>query len=112
MGEVYRARDTGLARTVAVKVLPATVAIDGERLRRFEQEARAAAALIHPGILGVYDIGMHDKAPYIVMELLEGATLRDRLNTERLSVRKAVAYAGQVAEALAPRTRRGSSTAI
>jgi eukaryotic-like serine/threonine-protein kinase len=101
MGEVYRARDTGLGRTVAVKVMPATLAIDAECLRRFEQEARAAAALTHSGILAVYDIGLHDKAPYIVTELLEGVTLRDRLNAERLSVPKAVAYAEQVAEALA-----------
>jgi eukaryotic-like serine/threonine-protein kinase len=107
MGEVYRAHDTGLARSVAVKVLPAMLAIDGESLRRFEQEARAAAALIHPGIVAVYDIGLHDKAPYIVMELLEGATLRDRLSSERLSIRTAVAYAGQAAEALAAAHEKG-----
>ena len=79
MGEVYRARDPRLGRDVAVKVLPADFSADPDRLRRFEQEARAAAALNHPNILAVYDIGQHDGAPYIVSELLDGETLRDRL---------------------------------
>src|SRR3979490_742778 len=76
MGEVYRARDTRLDRDVAVKVLPASLAGDPDRLRRFEQEARAAAALNHPNILSVHDVGTHDGQPYIVSELLEGTTLR------------------------------------
>src|SRR5215510_13079469 len=86
MGEVYRARDPRLGREVAIKVLPAGVAGDPERLQRFEQEARAAAALNHPNILAVYDIGQHpttgsgQASPYIVSELLEGETLRERLN--------------------------------
>lgn len=72
MGEVYRARDSRLGRDVAVKVLPAGFAADVDRLQRFEQEARAAAALNHPNILAVYDFGTHDGAPFIVSELLEG----------------------------------------
>src|SRR6266849_779057 len=79
MGEVYRAHDPRLGREVAIKVLPAAFSADPERLRRFEQEARAAAALNHPNILAVYDIGTHDGAPYIVSELLNGDTLRARL---------------------------------
>src|SRR5512132_2630162 len=76
MGEVYRARDTRLGRDVAVKVLPEVVSLDTDRLRRFEQEARAAGMLNHPNILTIYDLGTHDGSPYIVSELLEGATLR------------------------------------
>src|SRR5271168_642384 len=76
MGEVYRARDTRLGRDVALKVLPDSFARDADRLRRFEQEARAVAALNHPNILAVHDIGEHNGAPYLVSELLEGASLR------------------------------------
>jgi eukaryotic-like serine/threonine-protein kinase len=79
MGEVYRASDERLGRDVALKILKPAVAHDQDRLRRFEQEARAAAALNHPNIVAIYDIGMHDGAPYIVSELLEGKTLRERL---------------------------------
>jgi serine/threonine protein kinase len=79
MGEVYRARDTRLERIVAIKVLPASFSAEPERLRRFEQEARSVAALNHPNILAVHDIGTHDSAPYMVCELLEGETLRERL---------------------------------
>src|ERR1700745_3246062 len=79
MGEVYRARDEKLNRDVAIKVLPATYSQDAERLRRFEQEAQAAGALNHPNILAVYDVGSCDDAPYVVSELLEGETLRERL---------------------------------
>src|SRR5689334_15912982 len=79
MGEVYRARDTRLARDVAIKVLPEAFASDPERLARFEREARAAAALNHPNILAVYDIGVHDGGPYVVSELLEGQTLQDAI---------------------------------
>src|SRR4249920_866079 len=75
MGEVYRARDPRLGRDVAIKVLPAAFSADADRLRRFDQEARAAAALNHPNILAVYDIGTHDGSPYIVSELLVGETL-------------------------------------
>src|SRR5438132_375553 len=76
MGEVYRARDSRLGREVAIKVLPAALSADADRLRRFEQEARAAGMLNHPNILTIYDIGTHDGAPYIVAELLDGAELR------------------------------------
>jgi sirohydrochlorin ferrochelatase len=75
MGEVYRARDSRLNRDVAIKVLPSVFFADTERLRRFEQEARAAAALNHPNILAVYQMGTHAGAPYLVSELLEGETL-------------------------------------
>ena len=87
MGEVYRARDPRLGRDVAIKVLPATLSADTERLQRFEQEARAAASLNHPNILAVFDIGSHESAPYIVSELLEGETLRARLASGALPVR-------------------------
>src|ERR1700728_3361407 len=79
MGEVYRARDTRLGRDVAVKVLPVSFAADPERLRRFEQEARAIAALTHPNILAIYDIGTHGETHFLVSELLEGETLREVL---------------------------------
>src|SRR5271163_3307320 len=79
MGEVYRARDTRLGREVAVKVLPTLFAADPGRMRRFEQEARAAGMLNHPNILVVYDVGTHEGSPFLVTELLEGHTLRERL---------------------------------
>jgi serine/threonine protein kinase len=78
MGDVYRARDPRLGRDIAIKVLPTAFSADADRLHRFEQEAHAAAALNHPNILAVYDIGTQADAPFIVSELLEGQTLRDR----------------------------------
>src|SRR5213594_3196545 len=96
MGEVYRARDEKLNRDVAIKVLPATLSQDADRLRRFEQEAQAAGALNHPNILSVYDVGTHDGAPYVVSELLEGETLRERLDGPPMPQRKAVDYAVQI----------------
>ena len=107
MGEVYYAHDARLGRVVAIKVIPAIFAADRERLRRFEQEARAAAALNHPGVLAVYDIGVHEGAPYLVTELLEGMSLRDKLNAEHLSTQKAIDYGGQVAQALAAAHEKG-----
>ena len=101
MGEVYRARDSRLDRIVAVKVLPGSLAADAERLRRFEQEARSVAALNHPNILAVHDIGTHDGSPYMVCELLEGETLRERMRGGILSSRKATEIAIQVSEGLA-----------
>ena len=100
MGEVYRARDSRLNRDVAIKVLPASYSSDQERLHRFQQEALAAAALNHPNILAVYDIGTQEGSPYIVSELLEGESLRDRLRSGALPIRKAIEYAVQVAEGL------------
>jgi eukaryotic-like serine/threonine-protein kinase len=100
MGEVYRALDTRLDREVAIKVLPAAFAQDAERLRRFEQEARATSALNHPNILTVYDIGSHEGAPFIVAELLEGEELRAQLEEGALPVRKALDYAQQIAAGL------------
>ena len=80
MGEVYRARDEKLNRDVAIKVLPASLSKNQDRLRRFEQEAQAAGALNHPNVLAVYDVGTHDGAPYVVSELLDGETLRERVS--------------------------------
>jgi hypothetical protein len=107
MGEVYRAHDRRLARDVAVKVLPPAFRTSSEWLERFEQEARAAGALAHPNILAVHDIGRHDGAPYVVSELLEGATLRERLQSGPLPTRKAIEYAIQIAHGLAAAHDRG-----
>ena len=92
MGEVYRAHDTRLNREVAIKVLPESVSSDPERLRRFEQEARAAAALNHPNILAVYQMSTHDGVLYMVTELLEGETLRERLTRGAIPLRNAIDY--------------------
>ena len=126
MGEVYRARDTRLQRDVAIKILPNSLAQDRDRLRRFEQEARAVAALNHPNLLTVFDVGasplaedaaatgassgaagIASESPFIVSELLEGATLRDRLASGALRERKAVDYAIQIARGLAAAHERG-----
>src|SRR5512143_3344783 len=90
MGEVWRARDPRLGREVAIKVLPASFSADADRLRRFEQEARAAGILNHPNITAVYDIGEVEGAPYVVQELLEGETLRSVLAGGRLSPRRTI----------------------
>ena len=100
MGEVYRARDSRLDREVAVKVLPELMSVEQDRLVRFEQEARAAAALNHPNILVVHDIGKDNGRAYVVAELLEGKTLRDVLNEGAPAVAKAVEYATQIAQDL------------
>src|SRR5204862_828267 len=107
MGEVYRARDSRLGRDVAIKVLPSSFSADADRLHRFELEARAAAALSHPNILAVHDIGTERGAPFIVSELLEGQTVRDRLAAGPLPVRKAVAYAVASARGLAAAHEKG-----
>ncbi len=107
MGEVYRARDSRLKREVAVKVLPKALSFDAERLRRFEQEALATAALNHPNILAVFDIGTHDGAPYVVSELLEGETLRERLRGGALPLRKALDHALQIARGLSAAHEKG-----
>jgi len=107
MGEVYRARDTRLGRDVAIKVLPALLSADADRLRRFEQEARAAAALNHPNILAVFQMGTHNGSPYLVSELLEGETLREQLKHGKLTVRKAIEHGVQIARGLSVAHEKG-----
>jgi len=107
MGEVYRARDPVLKREVAIKVLPSFVSQDSDRLRRFEQEAQAAAALNHPNILAVHRFGTFEGAPYLVSELLEGETLRQQLDRGPLPVRKAIDYGVQIAHGLAAAHNKG-----
>jgi eukaryotic-like serine/threonine-protein kinase len=107
MGEVYRAHDARLDRTVAIKVLPVSYSSDRDRLQRFAQEARSAAALNHPNILSIFDIGESHDAPYVVSELLEGQTLRECLKQGRVSIRKAIDYALQVAKGLAAAHDKG-----
>src|ERR1700728_1225257 len=107
MGEVYRATDTRLGRDVAIKVLPETLARDAERLRRFETEARAVAALNHPNILSIHDIGTHDGTPYLVSECLEGQSLRQELSGGALPLRRAVEYGTEIAQGLAAAHDKG-----
>ncbi|HET6645923.1 MAG TPA: protein kinase [Pyrinomonadaceae bacterium] len=107
MGEVYRARDERLNRDVAIKVLPISFSADKDRLARFEQEAQAASALNHPNILVVYDVGTNDGAPYVVSELLEGETLRQRISGNPLAQRRAIDYALQIAHGLAAAHEKG-----
>jgi hypothetical protein len=107
MGEVYRARDERLRRDVAIKVLPPSFSSNSEWRARFEQEARAAGALNHPNILSVFDLGQHDGAPYVVSELLEGQSLRARLQEGPLPLRKALDYAMQIAHGLAAAHDKG-----
>ena len=107
MGEVFRARDTRLARDVALKMLPTAFTADPDRLRRFEQEARSAAALNHPNILAVYDVGAANGVPYVVSELLEGKTLRAILDGGALTTRKAIGYGTQIASGLAAAHEKG-----
>jgi len=107
MGEVFRARDTRLKREVAIKVLPQATSLDPERLRRFEQEALATAALNHPNILAVFDIGTNEGSPYVVSELLEGETLRERLRSSSIAARKTLDYALQIAHGLAAAHEKG-----
>ncbi len=106
MGEVYRANDSRLHRAVALKVIGLTGS-DGDRLRRFEQEARSIAALNHPNIIAIYDVGTHGEVPFLVTELLEGETLRERLNRGPIPVRKAIEIATQIAQALSAAHERG-----
>jgi Tol biopolymer transport system component len=107
MGHVYRARDPRLGREVAVKVLPELLAAEPDRVRRFEQEARAASMLNHPNILAIYDVGSHDGTLYVVSELLEGETLRDRIREAPLPPSKVVEHAIQVARGLTAAHERG-----
>src|SRR5690349_23488584 len=111
MGEVWRARDGRIGRDVAVKVLAGSFVPGDERVWRFEQEARAAGALNHPGLVTIFDVGTTDGSPYIVMEFLEGETLRDAIGEavpgNPLPVRKVVDYAIQIASALAVAHEKG-----
>src|SRR5215468_1664459 len=107
MGEVYRAHDTRLGRDVALKILPESFTRESDRLHRFEQEARAVAALNHPNILAVFDIGQQNGSPYLVSELLEGETLRTVLDRGALSQRKAIEYGVQIAQGLAAAHEKG-----
>lgn len=107
MGEVYRASDDRLGREVAIKILQSSYSGEQDRLRRFEQEARAAAALNHPNILAIYDMGVQNGAPYIVSELLRGKTLRDGLREGPISPRLATDYAGQIAQGLMAAHEKG-----
>jgi serine/threonine protein kinase len=107
MGEVYRARDTRLDRTVAIKVLPSSVAADPDTLARFEREAKAVAALSHPNVLAIHDFGNKDGIAYAVMELLEGETLRAKLDAGPMSQKQAVDYALQVAKGLSAAHEKG-----
>ncbi len=107
MGEVYRARDPRLNRDVAIKILHASVAADPERLRRFTAEAQAVAALNHPNVLTIYEVGTQGPHPFIATELLEGATLRASLEAGALPVSKAIEYARQTASGLAAAHTKG-----
>jgi serine/threonine protein kinase len=107
MGEVYRARDERLRRDVALKVIATDGLPDPERVRRFEQEARAVAALDHPNILAVHDVGTHEGHPYVVFELLEGETLRNRLERGPVPVRRTIELGGQIGQGLGAAHARG-----
>ena len=107
MGEVYKAHDSRLDREVAIKVLPSEMSSDEDRLRRFEQEAKATSALNHPNILTVYDIGEHEGSPFIVAELLEGEELRERLDEGPIPLRKVTEYAQQIVSGLSAAHEKG-----
>jgi len=112
MGEVYRARDSKLDRDVAVKVLPAQLTSSPDALARFEREAKAVAALSHPNILSIFDFGTHNGVSYSVTELLQGETLRGRLDGSTVTQKQAVDWSLQIARGLSPPTARASCTAI
>jgi len=107
MDEVYRARDPRIGRDVAIKVLPAGLTEDADRLRRFEQEARATGTLSHPNLLTIFDVGTHERTPYLVAELLEGMTLREEMAPERMPLRKTIDFAVQIANGLAAAHAKG-----
>ncbi|MEO8218280.1 MAG: protein kinase [Acidobacteriota bacterium] len=107
MGEVLRARDSRIGRDVAIKVLPLSVASNADRLQRFEQEARAAGTLNHPNLVTIFELGTHDGAPFIAMELLDGETLRERLEQGAIPTRKAIEHAVQIVNGLAAAHEKG-----
>jgi serine/threonine protein kinase len=112
MGEVYRARDTRLAREVAIKVLPEAFARDADRLQRFEHEARVLSTVNHPNILAIHDVGAQGDLHYLVSELLEGQTLREKMNAGPLSQRRVTEYAVEMLAVWPQRTTKESSIAI
>src|SRR6266849_1565247 len=101
VGEVYLAQDTKLDRKVALKILPAELASNRDRMERFIREAKAAAALSHPNIAQIFEIGEHDGTHYIAMEFIDGVTLREKIHRERTELRKLLRYLQHVAEGLA-----------
>ncbi|HEY7615940.1 MAG TPA: serine/threonine-protein kinase, partial [Terriglobales bacterium] len=107
MGEVHRARDTRLAREVAIKVLPETFARNADRLERFEHEARLLSTVNHPNILAIHDVGCQGDLHYLVSELLEGQTLRERMSARPLSQRRVTEYAVEIARGLAAAHEKG-----
>ena len=107
MGEVYRARDTRLDRTVAIKILPESFANDRERLERLQQEARILSSLNYPNLMAVYDVGTQDGMHFLVSEFLEGETLRDRMNAGPLPQRRVIEYGLQIAKGLAAAHEKG-----
>jgi serine/threonine protein kinase len=112
MGEVYRAREPKLGRDVAIKLLPSSFSGDSDRLHRFEQEACAAGALNHPNILVIHHVGTHDGSPYIVSELLEGETLRQRMSGTTLAQRRAIDHALRIAHGLAAAHAKGIAKTV
>ena len=112
MGEVYKAKDLKLGRDVAIKVLREDLASDPERLRRFEQEARAASSLNHPNIVTIYDIGEHEGTRYIAMEYVEGKTLREMLGGRRLPTKKLLQLGTQIADGLAKAHSAGATSLL
>ena len=107
MGEVYRARDTRLNRTVAIKVLPTGLARDPERRKRFEREAQAVSSLNHPHICTLHDVGSQDEVDFLVMEYIEGETLAQRLKKGALPLDQVLRYAVEIAGALDAAHRKG-----
>ena len=112
MGEVYLAEDARLGRKLAIKLLPEQFTQDADRVRRFEQEARAASALNHPNIITIYDIGKHEQTHFIATEYIEGETLRERMNKQRLKIAEVLDVATGVASALATPVATSSTSAI
>lgn len=112
MSDVYLAQDTKLDRKVALKVLPAELGANQDRMRRFEQEAKAAAALNHPNIAHIYEIGEHNGVPFIAMEFIDGATLRELIHLEQLDLAKVLRHLQHAAEGLAKAHGAGTSSTV